>query len=132
MSKCVNRVFLLGNVGRSPETRTTAAGDQVTGFTLATNESWTDKQGNREEKTQWHRLKCFGKVAGIVEQFVRKGARVYIEGSMDYGSYERDGEEVPTAEVIVRELVLLSPKGEPTPAPDDPPEQPLGAYDRPF
>lgn len=111
MARSVNKIILVGNVGSDPEAR--AVGEsRVASFSLATSEQWTGRDGTKNEATQWHRCVAWnaGKytLADIVEKYVRKGARVYVEGSMDYRTWtDKDGQQRTTAEVKVRELVLL-------------------------
>lgn len=114
MSRSVNKIILVGNVGRDPDVQTTRNGTKVAHFSLATNR-WIPGNGEEEEgeqKTDWHRLTVWNKLAQFAEDYVRTGTRIYIEGRLEYGSYERDGVTIPTAEVHARELVLLSPKPE--------------------
>jgi single-strand DNA-binding protein len=112
MSRSVNKVILVGNVGRDPDVQTTKGGAKVAHFTVATNR-WIGGNGDDEkERTDWHRLTLWNRLAQFAEDFVQKGDRVYVEGQVEYDTYERDGQTVPTAEVRVRELVLLSPRKE--------------------
>lgn len=106
MARAVNKVILVGNVGRDPEIQTTSSGQKVAHFSLATNRR-IPKENGFEERTEWHRLTVWGRLAEIAEEYVRKGDRLYVEGRMQYDSYERDGVTIPTAEVNVRELVML-------------------------
>ena len=106
MARAVNKVILVGNVGRDPEIQTTSNGQKVAHFSLATNRR-IPKENGFEERTEWHRLTVWGRLAEIAEEYVRKGDRLYVEGRMQYDSYERDGVTIPTAEVNVRELVML-------------------------
>jgi single-strand DNA-binding protein len=103
--RSVNTVTLIGNTGNSPDVRTTATGNTVANLSLATSY----KRGD-EEVTDWHRLVFFGKVADIVQQYVKKGDRLYVQGRVQYGSYEKDGVKIPTTEIVVNELVMLSSK----------------------
>ena len=109
MSRCVNKVILVGHVGSEPEIRTTQKGTKVANFSLATNRFVPDGEEGAE-RTDWHRLTAWNKVAQVVEDFVRTGSRVYVEGRLEYDSFERDGNTVPTVDVTVRDLVLLTPK----------------------
>jgi single-strand DNA-binding protein len=109
MSRSVNKIILVGHVGRDPEVRETQAGTKVANLSLATNHR-TGAGAEGEERTNWHRLVFWNRLAQFAEDYVTKGDRIYIEGRLEYGSYERDGVTIPTAEVNVRELVLLSPK----------------------
>lgn len=111
MARSVNRITLVGNVGSDPDVRKTAAGTTVAHLSLATNRSY-EHNGETRELTQWHRLTFWSSAAEVVAEHVRKGDRLYVEGRVEYGSYERDGQSIPTAEVVVREFVFLgSPFG---------------------
>ena len=113
MSRSVNKIILVGNVGRDPEVRTTQNGTKVAHLSLATNRYVPGDDG--ESRTDWHRLTLWSKLAQFAEDYVRTGSRVYVEGRLEYDSYERDGVTIPTADVTVRELVLLSPRREEAP-----------------
>jgi len=111
MSRSVNKVILVGNAGRDPDVQTTAAGTKVAHLSLATSRR-VPRNGGFEERTEWHRLTLWDRLAELAENYVRKGDRLYVEGRMEYDSYEKNGVTIPTAEVAVRELVLLgSPRG---------------------
>ena len=114
MSKAVNKAILLGRLGSDPEIRYTSSGTAVVNVSLATNESWTDKEGNRQEKTEWHRLVFWRQLAEIAGQYLRKGGQIYVEGTLRYRTYEdSEGRERFTTEVEVRELSMLDgPRGE--------------------
>jgi single-strand DNA-binding protein len=115
MSRSVNKVILVGNVGRDPDVQTTASGTKVAHVSLATSRRFP-RDGGMEERTEWHRLTLWDRLAQIAEDYVRKGDRIYIEGRMEYDSFERNGVTIPTAEVHVRELVMLGPPGSRPPA----------------
>jgi single-strand DNA-binding protein len=106
MSRSINKVILVGNVGRDPDIQQTASGTKVAHFSLATSRR-IPREGSFDERTEWHRLTCWDKLAELAEEYVRKGSRVYVEGRMEYDSFEKNGVTVPTAEVIIREIVLL-------------------------
>ena len=108
MSRSVNRIILVGNVGSDPDVRRTAAGTPVAHVSLATNRRFR-RNGEAQERTDWHRLTFWSSAAETVEKFVRRGARLYVEGRIEYGSYERDGQSVPTADVVVQDFVFLDP-----------------------
>lgn len=108
MSRSVNKVILVGNVGRDPDVQTTATGTRVAHVSLATSRRFP-RDGGMEERTEWHRLTLWDRLAQLAEDYIRKGDRVYVEGRMEYDSFERNGVTIPTAEVHVRELVMLSP-----------------------
>lgn len=111
MARSVNKTILVGNVGHDPEIRTTQKGEKVANISLATNRRVQPFEEG-EERTDWHRLVLWGRLAQLAEDYVRTGDRIYVEGRLQYDSYERDGVTIPTSEVSVRELVLLSPKRE--------------------
>lgn len=106
MSRCINKIVLIGNVGRDPDVQTTSTGTKVAHFSLATSRR-VPRNGSFEERTEWHRLTLWDRLAQLAEGYIRKGDRLYIEGRMEYDSYERNGVTIPTAEIAVREIVLL-------------------------
>jgi single-strand DNA-binding protein len=106
MSRSINKIILVGHVGRDPDVQTTTAGTKVAHVSLATSRRFP-RDGGMEERTEWHRLTLWDRLAQIAEDYVRKGDRLYIEGRMEYDSFERNGVTIPTAEVQVRELVML-------------------------
>lgn len=117
----VNKVILVGNLGRDPEIRYTASGDPIANFSLATSESWTDKAGVKQERTEWHRVEVFGKTAQVVRDYCTKGKSVYIEGSIHYEEYkDKDGIDRKSTKIKVSgyssRLVLLGSKGDGKPA----------------
>ena len=102
MSRGVNKVIIIGTCGQDPETRYLPNGNAVTNLSLATNESWKDKQtGQLNEKTEWHRVVLFGKVAEIAAEYLRKGSQVYIEGKLQTRKWEKDGIERYSTEIVV-------------------------------
>lgn len=102
MARGVNKVILIGNVGGDPETRYMPNGNAVTNITLATTDSWKDKQtGQLQERTEWHRVVLFGKVAEIAGEYLRKGSQCYIEGRLQTREWEKDGVKRYTTEVVV-------------------------------
>lgn len=110
----VNKVILIGNLGRDPESRTFASGDKVVSFSLATTESWRDKAtGERKDKTEWHNVSVFNENIGrVVEQYCRKGSKVYLEGALQTRKYtDKDGNERSSTEIVLQkfrgELTLL-------------------------
>ena len=108
----VNKVILIGNLGRDPEVRYTQGGAPVANFTLATNEVWTDKAGARQERTEWHRIVVWGKTAEIAKEHLAKGKQVYIEGSLQTREWnDREGNKRTTTEVKAQRLVLLGRAG---------------------
>ena len=109
MSRSVNKITLIGHVGRDPDIQQTKSGTKVAHLSLATNRR-APAGSEEEERTDWHRLTFWNRQAQIAEDFIRTGDRIYIEGRIEYDSYERDGVVIPTAEISVREVVLLSPR----------------------
>ncbi|MFG1238102.1 single-stranded DNA-binding protein [Xanthobacter autotrophicus DSM 597] len=113
MAGSVNKVILIGNLGRDPEVKSFQSGNRVCNLTVATSENWRDKaSGERREKTEWHRVVIMSdNLVGIAEKYLRKGSKVYLEGQLETRKYEKDGREVYTTEVVLRpyrgELTLL-------------------------
>jgi single-strand DNA-binding protein len=109
MAKGVNKVLLLGNVGKDPEIRATAGGTQVASFTLATADRAKDAQGNWADKTEWHNLVAFNRTAEIVRDYVKKGTQLYIEGKIQTRSWDdkESGQKKYRTEILVNELTLL-------------------------
>lgn len=113
MAGSVNKVILVGNLGRDPEVRSFPNGGRVANFSVATSESWKDKNtGERKERTEWHRVSVLNDaLVGVVERYLKKGSKVYIEGQLETRKYEKDGREVYTTEVVLRpyrgELTML-------------------------
>ncbi len=109
MAKGVNKVLLLGNVGKDPEIRATAGGTQVASFTLATADRQKDAQGNWADKTEWHNLVAFNRTAEIVRDYVKKGTQLYIEGKIQTRSWDdkESGQKKYRTEILVNELTLL-------------------------
>lgn len=104
----VNKVILIGNLGRDPEVRYTQNGTAVANFTLATNEVWNDKSGERQEKTEWHRIVVWGKQAEIAREHLSKGKQVYIEGSIQTRQWDdREGNKRTTTEIKAQRLMMM-------------------------
>lgn len=108
MARSVNKVTLIGNVGRDPDIQQTKSGTKVAHFSLATNRRVSGAE--EEERTDWHRLTLWNKQAQYAEDYIRTGDRIFVHGRLEYDSYERDGVVIPTAEIHVREVVMLSSK----------------------
>ena len=112
MARSLNKVMLIGNVGNEPEIRTTGGGKRVAKFSVATNRSFTDRNGQQQEKTEWHRCTAWDRIAEIIEQYVHKGDRIYIEGSIEYSQTDDEsGKPRYWTDIIVREMVMLSGGG---------------------
>lgn len=114
MARSVNKVTLLGNVGKDPEIRSTPSGVMVASLTLATSDRQKDQQGNWQDKTEWHNLKAFNRTAEIVRDYVKKGSKLYIEGKITTNSWDdkETGQKRYRTEILVNELVLLSGREE--------------------
>jgi single-strand DNA-binding protein len=114
MAKSVNKVFLLGNVGKDPEIRSSASGVMVANFTLATSDRFQDQQGNWQDRTEWHNLVAFKRTAEIVRDYVKKGSKLYIEGKIQTRSWDdkESGAKRYRTEIIVNDLSLLSGRDE--------------------
>jgi single-strand DNA-binding protein len=120
-------VILVGNAGADPDVRRTSAGRTVAHLSLATNRVYV-RDGEEQRRTDWHRLTFWSGAAETVERFVRRGSRIYVEGRLEYGSYDRDGVSIPTADVIVQEFVMLDARNgteSAGPAADDAMDDPL-------
>lgn len=106
MGRSVNRVILVGRVGADPDVRRTSSGRTVAHLSLATNRTF-ERDGEEQRRTEWHRLTFWQGAAETVERLVRRGQKLYVEGRIEYGSYDREGVSIPTADVVVQEFVLL-------------------------
>ena len=113
MARGINKVILVGNLGADPETRYTTGGSAVTTIRIATSESWRDKQtGEQQERTEWHRVKFFGRLAEIAGEYLKKGRQVYVEGSLRTDKYtDKEGIERYTTEIIANEMQMLGSGG---------------------
>lgn len=113
MARGINKVIIVGNLGADPETRYTGSGTAITSLRLATSEAWTDKQsGEKQERTEWHRVKLFGKLAEIAGEYLKKGRQVYIEGSLRTDKYtDKDGIERYSTDIIANEMQMLGGQG---------------------
>lgn len=108
MARGLNRVTLLGNLGNDPEIRYSQAGSAVATMSVATTRAWKDRQtGELKEDTSWHRVKAFGRTAEICGEYLAKGRQVFIEGRLEYGSYEKDGVKHYTTDIIAEDVQLL-------------------------
>ncbi|MDB6163064.1 MAG: ssb [Xanthomonadaceae bacterium] len=112
MARGINKVILVGNLGNDPETKYTQAGMAITTLSVATTTSRKDKEGNFQEKTEWHRVKLFGKTAEVAAEYLKKGRQVYIEGRIEYGSYEKDGVKHYTTDILCDDMQMLGGGGE--------------------
>jgi len=113
MARGVNKVIIVGNLGGDPETRYMPSGSAVTNLTVATNESWKDKQtGEQKERTEWHKVAMFNRLAEIAAEYLRKGSQVYIEGKLRTRKWQgQDGQDRYTTEIIADEMQMLGGRG---------------------
>ncbi len=117
MSRSLNKVMLIGNLGADPEVRSTSNGSRVATLSLATSRQWTTQAGEKQEKTEWHRCVVWNAkgsgLADVVEKYLKKGDRVYVEGRIEYRTWQdKEGQKRYTTEVNVRDLVMLSGRGD--------------------
>jgi single-strand DNA-binding protein len=111
-SRSVNKVILIGNLGGDPELRHTASNVPVVNFTVATNESWVNKEGVKEERTEWHRVVAWRRLAEICHEYLRKGTQIYIEGKLQTRSWEdQSGQKKYMTEIVADEMVILGGRG---------------------
>jgi len=112
MARGINKVILVGNLGADPETRYTPSGTAITSIRIATSEAWKDKTtGEQQERTEWHRVKFFGRLAEIAGEYLKKGSQVYIEGKLRTDEYEKDGVKRYSTDVIADEMQMLGSRG---------------------
>jgi single-strand DNA-binding protein len=116
VSRSLNKVTLIGNLGSDPEVRSTANGSKVATLSVATSNQWKDKSGEKQEKTEWHRVilwnSQYRKLADVAEQYCKKGDKIYVEGSIEYRSWQdREGQTRYTTEIKANEIILLGGKG---------------------
>lgn len=109
MARGINKVILVGNLGADPETRAMPSGVQVTNISIATSESWKDKQtGEQQERTEWHKVVFFGRLAEIASEYLRKGSQVYVEGNLRTNKWQdRDGNDRYTTEIVAKEMQMM-------------------------
>ena len=110
----VNKVILVGNLGRDPELRSTPSGQQVASFSLATNRKWKDRDGNRQEQTEWHNIVCWGRQAEIAGQYLTKGRQIFVEGRIQTQSWEdrQSGEKKYRTEIVCENFQMLGQRGD--------------------
>jgi single-strand DNA-binding protein len=116
VSRSLNKVTLIGNLGNDPEVRSTTGGNRVATFSLATSRTWNDQSGAKQEKTEWHRCVVWNtkgsQLADIVEKYVKKGDKLYVEGRIEYRQWQdKDGQTRYSTEINVRELIMIGGKG---------------------
>ena len=115
MAYSLNRAQIIGNVTRDPEARQTSGGQMVASFSIATNSSWTDKSGQKQEKAEFHNVVVWGKLAEIAQAYLKKGRKVFVEGRMQTRDWEgEDGQKRSKMEIVVEQMILLDRAGNPT------------------
>lgn len=113
MSNGINKVIIVGNLGRDPETKYMPSGGAVTNIAVATSESWKDKTtGQRVEKSEWHRIVFFNRLAEIAGEYLKKGSKVYIEGQLRTRKWDKDGTDMYTTEIVAKEMQMLDSRGQ--------------------
>lgn len=120
MARGINKVILVGHVGQDPELRYTGSGTAVANFSLATSESYKDKEGELVEKTEWHRVVAWSRLGEIIAEYVKKGSKLYIEGKIQTRQYEdKDGNTKYATEIVAREMQMLDSRGGSAPSDED-------------
>lgn len=126
----VNKVLLIGHLGADPETRYLPSGEAVANLRLATTETWKDKNGNKQEQTEWHRVSFFGRYAEVCSQYLKKGAQIYVEGSIRTRKYQdKDGQDRYATDIRGDRMQMLGSR--PASSGDKPPAQPAAAPSKP-
>jgi single-strand DNA-binding protein len=121
MARGINKVILVGTLGKGPEVRYGQSGSAITSVSIATNEKWKDKNGEMQERTEWHRVKFFGRLAEIAGEYLKKGGQVYVEGKLRTEKYtDKSGVEKYSTDVIAEEMMLLGGKSEGGERPNNP------------
>ena len=118
MARGINKVILIGSIGKDPETRYAANGNAITNLSLATSEQWQDKNtGEKQERTEWHRVSMFGRLAEIAGEYLKKGSKVYIEGKLQTRKWQdKDGRDCYTTEIVASEMQMLDGRTQDQPA----------------
>ena len=113
MARGINKVILIGNLGNDPDVRYTSGGSPIANISLATSESWRDKEtGDQQERTEWHRIVFFGRLAEVVSEYLRKGSKVYVEGRLQTRKWQdRDGNDRYTTEIVANDMQMLDSRG---------------------
>ena len=113
MARGINKVILVGNLGRDPETRYMPSGGAVTNVSIATSKSWRDRDsGEQKERTEWHRIVFFDRLAEIANEYLKRGSKVYVEGELRTREWEREGQKHYTTEIVANEMQMLDSRGE--------------------
>ncbi|MGH1502807.1 MAG: single-stranded DNA-binding protein [Acidimicrobiales bacterium] len=126
----LNKAIIIGNLGRDPEVRYTDGGSAVANFTVATSEQWTDKQGNRQESTEWHKIVAWGKTAELCGEYLTKGRSVCVEGSIQTRKWEKDGQDQYTTEIKAHRVHFLGGRDDQAPRSNGRASKPAGGENR--
>ncbi|MFW6193848.1 MAG: single-stranded DNA-binding protein [Gemmatimonadota bacterium] len=117
MSRSLNKAMIIGNLGSDPEVRSTSSGTRVATLSVATSRRWTGRDGEEQERTEWHRVVCWDRLAEICEQYLSKGDRIYVEGRIEYRQWEgQDGRTRYTTEIRARQMIMLGGRGDRAPS----------------
>lgn len=130
----INKAIIIGSLGRDPETRYSPSGDAITTFSVATSETWKDKEGVKQEKTEWHNVVAYRKLAEICGEYLKKGSSVYLEGKIATRQWEKDGVKRYATEIIIDTMQMLGGKdnsssGDSAPKQSKPQSKPAGNFD---
>ena len=125
MARGINKVTIIGNLGKDPEIRYSASGAAIANITVATSDNWKDKQtGEKQERTEWHRVVFFNRLAEVVGEYLTKGSQIYIEGRLQTRKWQdKDGQDRYTTEIVANEMQMLGGRGQQQPSPSAPPQQ---------
>lgn len=115
----INKAIILGRLGQDPEVRYTPQGSAVANLSAATSERWKDKEGNQQERTEWHRIVAWGKLAEIAKNYLKKGNQVYVEGKLQTRQWEKDGKTNYTTEIMAERILRVGSNGKPEDPQDD-------------
>ena len=133
----INKAILVGNLGREPDIRSSSKGETIANLALATSETWKDKEGNKQERTEWHRVSVFGKLADVCQKYLHKGSKIFVEGKLQTRKWDKNGVDQYTTEVVLSgwnsTLMMLDSKGDPVeptkPSADAPIIQPVDDFE---
>lgn len=126
----LNKALIIGNLGKDPETRYGTDGGAITNISIATTETWKDKQGEKQEKTEWHRVSFFGKLAEIAGEYLKKGSQVYVEGRIQTRKWQdKEGNDKYTTEIVADRMQMLGGRSEESAKPKEKPKAKAGAFD---
>jgi single-strand DNA-binding protein len=128
MARSLNKVMLIGNLGKDPELKYTPSGVAIATFSVATSEQWKDQEGNAQERTEWHNIVAWRKLAEIVGEYLKKGKKVYVEGKLQTRNYEKDGVKRYVTEIVADQVIMLDSGGQRPAASSSSMEEPVAAH----